>query len=308
MKKIIFVILIALLQINFLGKISIAEEPNKILLLHIIEENWDDLEFMRGKEKNEEGYNTGKVYFTKKEYLNLYFRHLGYKTEVISPIKKNIMMKKTKIKTARKLNLEDGIEKDKKNIKISRAHYISRREIPEESALYISHHINYYGKTYLLEDDEEVKSENYFRIKSISFAYPYSRIPEKISLLLAPDALLMPSKKQIGVNWDNYREIRLVEDMYILSIDNEGNLKIKYDGDEYNLDVGTVLELPIKETDLTEEEVMNFKKKYYEYYTEKYNWFMKVEGYFRGRVLAVKQDKYHFGTRVIIINYGYEEF
>jgi len=267
-----------------------VEATRKILVLHIIEENWDDLEFILPKYKRVRGV---KFTITKKEALK------DYREFKEKAIKKDVEIKgiiKGSIMPTMKLAISQGtISKDSDN------------------RLYVKHEIVYIGKAYYLkEEDTFIKSA--FRGKAgdkrIISDYYYERLPKKISLLLEPKYFDKTCRKFLPHKMNNFEEIRLVDDLYILSVDNSGNLKIKYNDKKYTLKVGSVLELPIKETILTRDEMMKFKERYFEYYAKEYRIGQEEYKYILPSFLekiSIPNERFRFGTKVTIINYGFEE-
>jgi hypothetical protein len=273
-----------------------TKAKSKVLVLHIIEENWDDLEFHLPKGK--------PMLMTKKEVLNYYQE---YKEKVI---KRDVEIKKI---------IKDDA---KQAIKLA----ISRGVVPEKTQaklLYIKHEIVYFGKTYYSKEEDVLPIEafrgGFSGIQKMSFSYLYKDVPQKISILLEPKEYDKVCKKFIPPDWDRFKEIRLVDDLYILFADKIGNIRIKYNDKEYNLKVGSILELPAKEKILTREEMMRFREKYFKYYIKKYPWieigkyrdneymYIKYIMATKLRDISVPNETFRFGTRVTIINHGFEE-
>jgi hypothetical protein len=269
---------------------GVGSKERKVLVLHIIEENWDDLEFILPKYKGR-----GPVPITKREALKDYYNYY-----LINTLKLRVEKQ-----VENKL-----IKKQKEKIKTFLIEEIKKETLPETIKFYVYHTIKYYGKAYFLKE-KDIFIKDGFRWDSIEFSYCYNKIPKKISILLEPKSFWPQYREYTPYSWNKFKEIRLVNDIVILSSDKTSNLRIKYDGKEYNLKVGSVLELPIKEKDLTEEEMMKFRERYYKYYKKKYNepWMGTPEGNFSGKLyqLSVSKDKFHFGTKVMLINYGYIE-
>lgn len=232
-----------------------AGEKRKVLLLQVIEENWDNLEFWPP------------------------LRRGGYKP----PTKKEAMERKLLNVVGTKEGMIKGLN-----------YRISKGKVPKDLKFYVVHTIKYFGKTGEM-NDEDIVEESIYRFDKYFFGYYYGDVPEKISLLTKPK---FGNKNDISplTFWRHFEYIRLVEDLHVLSSDNSGNLKIKYDKKVYNLKVGDKIEFPMKVINLSKDEMINFTKKYKE---EKSN--SSIES------ISVKKDTFYFKTKVIIINQGYVE-
>lgn len=267
MKKKSFVInIISFMLIALFVAGSCFAETKKVLVLQIIEENWDDLEFSLPKYLI--GDKGGPKLITKKEAI----RPFG-------DFKKDIKAKNEKII---------------KNIKQSFKNSISKGNISKNAGVYVRHEIEYYGKTYQLKEDETFMKDA-FRFDSVYFEYSYEKVPKKISVLTDPT--------NDPVKWlflRKYKYIRLLDDIFITSANEKGDLKIKYAGRDYNLNVTSILELPSDEKILTKKEMLEFKTNYEE------KWGFKVESLGTGGIRSSKES-FHFITKVTLVNYGYME-
>lgn len=291
MKKknfIVFVLLALFFNLFLLTNPCAAQDKKKILVLHIIEENWDDLEFYLPKYDMAVG--TGPAPVTKKQALK-------YSQEKMNTIRLQIKDKNERTKI-------------KNNIKLSISKSIGEGDLSKDIKMSVNHKIKYYGKTYLLNDEDTFMLDSFrWDDRHTYFGYSYDKIPEKILILLEPKVFFVDYSKYVPPSWDKFEEIRLLDDIYILSYDKEGNLKIKYDGKEYNLKTDSTLELPEKEKNLTRNEMVKFREKYYEYYAKEYGWVGDPEGNFRSQLFQITSPKdiFHFGTKVTLINFGYVE-
>ncbi len=300
MKKKLFIInVISFMLIALFMTGSCYAETKKVLVLQIIEENWDDLEFSLPKYDMVVGRSPEPM--TKKEALKDFEE---YKEKAI---KKDLEIKEAikgdVVKTVRLTVLKSNIPPQK--------------TIPEsmENSLYIKHEIAYLGKAYYLkEGDTFVRAA--FRggvgFRKMNFDYYYNNLPKKVSLLFEQKYFDKTAEKIFPQAWNYFEEIRLVEDIYIDSVDSSGNLKIKYNDKAYSVTAGAVVELPIQEKILTRQEMMQFREKYFEYYAKAYPW-VKPEEYNMYIItsfldqISISNESFHFGTKVTIINHGFEE-
>lgn len=261
MKKIMFGILIVGIMSGFsnVNKFCIAQETKKVLVLHIIEENWDDLEFIGPKIKRPGNYKLP----TKKEVIKF-----------------------------RRMDMEENKEEIIKDLKL----YLSTGEVPKNLKVFISHTIKYFGKANELKDGD-VLEEAIYRFAKLSFIYYYERFPEEILLLTVPQIFDMTKQEYEPYTWGNFKEIRLVGNIYILYKDNYGNLKIKYNEIPYNLKAGNKVQFPTKVANLKKNEMVDFINK-----IEK-TIGTKSRSYLHSIVSS--KDIFYFKTKVTLINYGY---
>jgi len=253
------------------NEIQIKEkEKRKVLVLHILEEHWDDLELHPRKVLVNPNYKPPTI----KELLRPYKE---YKT---------------------KLNSRETKEKIEGWFKSS---------ISKDAALFVYHEINYFGKTYMLKDEETYcPARNIFRwdVGHKYSIYSYNKIPQKI--LLLKDVMNNSLRREFL--W-RHHYIRLVNDLQIISSDAQGNLKIKYEGKEYASTIGTVLQLPPKEERLTPMEIASFMKKYEfpEYIAQADRYIEQLKKGEKLVPLSIQKDEYYFKTQVTVINHGYIE-
>lgn len=293
MKKIMPVLFLITVLLGLFGRFNNSwAGTKKVLVLHIIEENWDDLEFRLPL------YRGGPPKpITKKEALK-YFEE--YKEKAV---------KKDK-------GISGSLKEGAKSALKSKAG-VSSSQVQEnmQNSLYIKHEIAYLGKAHYLKETDTFNTAA-FRGRAgterMEFAYFYDSMPKKLSLLFTPKKYSEISKKYFPQSWNDFKEIRFAGDIYIMSVDNVGTLKIKYNNKDYTVKESSIVVLSKEEKTLTRREMMQFREKYFKYYAEAYPW-LKPEDYnmytitsFLERI-SIPNETFNFGTRVTIINHGVQE-
>ncbi len=254
---------------------SCFAETKKVLVLQIIEENWDDLEFDLPKYNAPVGWTS-------------------------TPITNKEVFKRNEIK----------IETEKTNIKSYVNSSIVNNRLSKIIKVYIKHNIIYYGKAYMLGEQETFMRDS-LRIDYLNYNYSYNIIPEKIPLLVEPQAYVVNYKKYIPADWHRFQEIRLVKDIYIKAVSEKVDFVIVYMNNNYEFNMGEKFDLPKQEISLSRTEMMKYRENYYDYYKEKCKepWMGTAEGKFKSQLseISVLNEVFHFGTKVTIFNYGYME-
>lgn len=249
-----------------------AKEKKKILVLQIIEENWDNLEFYPPK---------------------------------YECIIKDCPSKKTKKEVIKKIGLPADINKVKIDMeKVKKegypyVNYMLSDYLPKQGVntknieMFVVHNLKYYGKTGEMKDNDLVE-EAIYRFGKYLLQYYYEEIPKKISLLIDPKC-----------GGHNCTHIRLVDDINILSSDKSGDLKINYSGETYNLKVGDKIQFPVKEVTMTKDEIQNWTEKYMEKFKARWGYQYNINSCHPS--IIITKGNIYFKTKVILINLGYLE-